>query len=527
MSGSKRWGMSSSGLPASEAKHRLPGRPVVLLGLDGLGQEFLDSPLVSDAAPNLRALLRDGGLAPLRSTFPPYTAPAWTSITTGVGPGRHGVFGFTDTDGHAVSDAAVAVPRLWDYVGQAGGRSVVLNMPITHPPRPIEGVLISGMPVPPGAAYTAPAGQAAALEADGYVVDVAVREDGDEGPATLRRLQAMTEARGRAAVRLAESETWDLFVAVFVLPDRLGHPWWKYLVASDAGDTADASGTGGQLFDSGPASKIRGAARECLRALDRAVVDLMAALPANAAVIACSDHGFGSLRADAFFDVALAGAGLIDAPTGSALLGRIGRSAVGRRLPGRVRRAGRSAARVDAARRGQAWTATSYECGVRLADPAVADEVIELLHGLTDPDGRPVVAAVHRRADLFHGPHVDRAPDLLVELADESVDLHDGLHAPAPWVSRHDVPWGTHRVDGIVAVRGEPMTAKGEAADVAATALDLLGLDVAGLDGRSLVAGRGDHRAVSATVEAGDNAAYSEAEEQAVLEHLKSLGYVD
>ncbi len=504
---------NNNGPPAPEAQHSIPGRPVLLLGLDGLGQEFLDSPLVAEAAPNLLALLRDGGVAPLRSTFPPYTAPAWTSITTGVAPGRHGVFGFTDRDGHAVSDGSVATPRLWDYVGSAGGRSVVVNMPITHPPRPIDGVLVSGMPVPPGAPYTAPSELAAELEAADYVVDVAVREDANDGPATLRRLLAMTEARGRAAARLAATEKWDLFVAVFVLPDRLGHPWWKYLVAGDA------------LFETAAGERVRDGARACLAALDRAVVELLAAVPANTAMVACSDHGFGTLRADLFFDVALAEAGLVDAPASAAMLGRLGRSRLGRRLPAAVRRVGRSAA-TSSAGSADAWTATPYECGVRLRDAALAEPVTELLLGLCDPDGVPLVAAVHRRADLYDGPHVDRAPDLLVELADESVDLHDGTHAPAPWVSRADLPWGTHRVDGIVAVRGATMNSKGDAPDIAATVLDLLGLDVDGLDGRSLVGATGGHRSVEATVTT-SAAVYSEEEETAVLEHLRGLGYVD
>jgi predicted AlkP superfamily phosphohydrolase/phosphomutase len=489
----------------------MSNKRVALLGLDGLGQEFLDSPLVAAAAPNLVALLRDGGVAPLRSTFPPYTAPAWTSITTGVNPGRHGVFGFSDADGRAVSDRSVAAPRLWDYVGRAGGRSVVLNMPITYPARAIDGVMVSGMPVPPGADFVMPAGALTAV--DDYIVDVAVREDGQESTSTLDTLTAMTDARGRAAVALAAG-AWDLFVAVFVLPDRLGHPWWSYLVDGDA------------LFDTAEGEKARAGAHLALGALDRAVADFAAALPAGTAIVACSDHGFGSLRADVFVDVALAEAGIVRAPAGAGALGRLGRSAVGRRMPAALRNLARGATRGAADR--AAWSAPPYESGVRIGDPAVVDDVIGVLQGLRDPDGVPLVAAVHRREELYAGPHVDRAPHLLVELADESVDLHDGFHAPAPWVSRADLPWGTHRADGIVAVGGAPMTGAGEAQDVAVTVLDLLGLDVAGLDGRSLVAsGGGGHRAVEANVATSDDNAYSEEEEQAVFEHLKGLGYVD
>ncbi|HZN13561.1 MAG TPA: hypothetical protein VFB78_04785, partial [Acidimicrobiales bacterium] len=257
-----------------------------------------------------------------------------------------------------------------------------------------------------------------------------------------------------------------------------------------------------------------------------------ASLPSGTAVVACSDHGFGTLRADVFLDVALAEAGLVDAPAGAGLLGRIGRSAIGQRLPTALRRAARGA---TAGGRGPVWTATPYECGVRLTDEALTDDVVGVLRGLRDPDGVALVSAVHRRADLYAGPHVERAPDLLVELADESVDLHDGFHAPSPWVSRASVPWGTHRADGVIAVQGAPglpaerrwQLAKGEAQDVAPTVLDLLGLRVDGLDGTSLVAATTEHRTVTADASATDAAVYTDEEESAVLEHLRGLGYVD
>jgi predicted AlkP superfamily phosphohydrolase/phosphomutase len=306
-------------------------------------------------------------------------------------------------------------------------------------------------------------------------------------------------------------------VAVFVLPDRLGHPWWKQLVPGDA------------LYDTRAAARIREGATRALKALDRAVGELVASLPSGIAVVACSDHGFGTLRADLFFDLVLADAGLAPRPSAKgAAIARLGRSRVGRRLPAALRRAGRTA--TAAGDHGVAWTATPYECGVRLAPDApagTAARVTELLLDLPDPDGKPLVASVSARGDLYAGEHMDRAPDLLVAMADESVDLHDGVHATSPWVSRHGVPWGTHRAEGVVAVSGQPMRGDANAADVAATVLDLLGLTAERLDGNSLVTNVGTHRAVDASVAAHSADGYSADEEAAVLEHLKGLGYVD
>jgi predicted AlkP superfamily phosphohydrolase/phosphomutase len=500
------------------------GRRVVLLGIDGLADGFLEAPLVAGAMPNLRALLSDSARGSLYSTFPSYTGPAWTTITTGVDPGRHGIFGFTDGTGRPLSDAAVSAPRIWDYVGAAGGRSVVVNVPITFPPRAIEGDLVAGMPVPPGVPYTAPRELAAALEERDYVVDVAVAESRRESGATLDRLARMTEARGRVASWLASSRAWDLFAVVFVLPDRLGHPWWKQLVP------------GAGHYDTQAAERVRRRARASLVALDDAIGELMSQIPSGTAVVVCSDHGFGPLHADVFFDVVLAREGLIDASSSRvrALVALAGRSWAARLAPPSLHhwaraRAGAGSTR-PAARR--AWTAPSYESGVRLARPDdgdVRERVTTLLRKLRTPDGDAVVESVVRREDLYHGPRTHEAADLLCVMADETVGLHEGLHAARPWVSRAGLPWGTHAAEGVVAISGcdvaGPLQAR--AADIAPTVLSLLGLRAEGLDGSTLVSNGRSQVVVAARPPSGAGDGYSADQEAAVLEHLKGLGYVE
>jgi predicted AlkP superfamily phosphohydrolase/phosphomutase len=508
---------------SNDARGTASRRPVLLLGIDGLAASFLDAPLVAESTPNLTELLSRSARGPLTSTFPPYTGPAWTTITTGVDPGRHGIFGFTDEAGRPVSDAGVSAPRLWDYVGAAGGRSVVVNVPITYPARPIAGELVAGMPVPPRAPFTAPADLAGELEERNYVVDVAVQEGARETTTTLARLARMTEARARVVSWLAATRTWDLFAVVFVLPDRLGHPWWKQLVPGD------------RIYEGRAAQRVRDATRPALAALDRAVGDLLGSLPHGAAVVLCSDHGFGPLRADIFFDLVLARAGLIEARASRArrVATRLARTSLARRAPAALHRWARTRASGGDRARRRAWTAPSYESGVRLADPADADlaaRVSDLLRGLRTPDGAPVARAVFRRDDLYRGPRRGEAADLLCVVEDESIALHDGLHAPGPWVSRGRVAWGTHATEGVVAISGAdaPRRVRGQAADIAPTVLSLMGLRVEGLDGTPLVGSAGEVAVEAAAPRPGAaSGAYSPEQEAAVLEHLQGLGYVD
>src|SRR5262249_55193077 len=46
------------------------------------------------------------------------------------------------------------------------------------------------------------------------------------------------------------------------------------------------------------------------------------------------------------------------------------------------------------------------------------DRIAERLLDLRNPEGERIVAAVHRREDLFEGPHLDKVPDLIVEFAE-------------------------------------------------------------------------------------------------------------
>lgn len=498
---------------------------VLLLGIDGLSTSFMRAPVVSDNMPILRSLLETSASGPLRSTFPPYTGPAWTSITTGVGPGRHGVFGFTDHAGRPCSDRTVSAPRLWDYVGAAGGRSIVVNMPMTHPVRPIEGVLVSGMPAP-SSDFTFPPEVASELQSREYIVDIAVAEGGREASSTLHSLGEMTRRRGEVAAWLARSQPWDLYAIVFVLPDRLGHPWWKQLVPGDG------------LYESRRAERVRRGAQGALVALDEAIGTLLGTLPQDTAIVLCSDHGFGPLHADVFFDLVLAEAGLAPASSQSGIhraLTRAGRSRPAQLAPRALHRwaRGKVAGRNEPEGR-RAWTTPLYESGVRLADSSdveLRQIVMELLTDLRTPDGRQAVKSVTRRGDLYRGSRTDEAADLLCEMVEETVGLHDGMHATTPWVSRDHLPWGTHASEGVVAISGVPTSGElnGTAPDIAPTVLGLLGLEAEDLDGRSLVPLEPNLTPVSAGSRstAEGEKAYTADQEAAVIEQLRSLGYVE
>lgn len=113
---------------------------VLLLGLDGVTYSILNPAFEAGHMPKYRTLLERGASGVLTSTVPPYTPPGWTSIFTGVNPGKHGIFGFTlgnvQRNGGLVRLDRVTAPAIWNVANAQGVRTGLFNIPMTYPPPP-------------------------------------------------------------------------------------------------------------------------------------------------------------------------------------------------------------------------------------------------------------------------------------------------------------------------------------------------------------------------------------------------------
>src|ERR687895_2703800 len=99
---------------------------VLMLGLDGATYSVLDPAFEAGHMPKFKSLLDRSASGTLVSTIPPYTPPEWTSIFTGVNPGRHGIFGFmlgnVQRKGGLVRLDRVAAPAIWNVANAQGSR---------------------------------------------------------------------------------------------------------------------------------------------------------------------------------------------------------------------------------------------------------------------------------------------------------------------------------------------------------------------------------------------------------------------
>src|SRR5687768_1738033 len=188
--------------------------------------------------PNL-ARVMGGVWGSLESTIPPVTPPAWTSFMTGKNPGGHGLYHFVEPEpggyGMRYTNArSRKATTIWRLLSDAGCRSGVVNVPMTFPPEPIDGFMISGMDTPdeqsdfvyprallPGLRDTVGAPR---LEARylGFMHDDVRRQH------VLRELAEIDEQRLRTILYLLDREPVDAFMVVYGSPDTVQHYFWHY-----------------------------------------------------------------------------------------------------------------------------------------------------------------------------------------------------------------------------------------------------------------------------------------------------------
>jgi predicted AlkP superfamily phosphohydrolase/phosphomutase len=549
------------------------GRALVL-ALDGATWDVIRPLAAAGRLPNLQALLGEGRDAPLPSTVPPMTFPAWSSFMTGLGPGRHGVFDFTQKLAGAYRVRFVhagdrAGRSLFARVSAAGGRVLVLGMPACHPPEPVNGLLVSGFDAPVSTGTDPSRASDPALYREiaaraGPWMQPDLSESADEAAFheraretllariarktrfTLAALDAL-EARGGAP---------DLAVVVFAESDTVAHHYWRDHDPGSPRHDPDAS------------AARKSAVVDVYAALDAACGEIRARFGEDAPCFVVSDHGAGGAsRRVLHLNRHLADCGLLtrrrDATARLDGWARAARDGVVRALPPRLaqwafRRARGAAARWESAVRfaGHDWSRTAAfseetntQPGVwinlrgREAEGSVAPgdyervrtELVDALLAwrLPGPDGGPVVARARPREEVYEGPFVERAPDVVVELALEAGYAHSLV--PTPWnapgaVSVHTLSGeelagargrgmnGTHRPDGVWIASG----VAGEAAEAAATVGSIV--DAAPAVARAMGLAWDDEDAGSP---GGESTPYTEEEEAQVAARLRALGYLE
>lgn len=567
--------------PASDSSASDPGplRPILVLALDGATFDVIDPMVAEGELPNLAAWMKAGQRAPLPSTIPPVTFPAWSSFMTGLEPAEHGIFDFTQKrEGQYrlqfMNATDRSAPSIFKRVSDAGGEVLVLGMPATHPPEALDGLLVCGFDAPVSTGtdersasdptlYRTVADEVGpwmrpeldeTAKADDFherAVDTLLSRIDRKCDFALEALAQMKARRGGALPALT--------MVVFSESDTAGHHYFR-----DHDPTSPRHDP-----EAGPAR--REALRNVYRRLDDACGELRAAAP-EALCVVVSDHGMGTATDKiVHLNRHLAERGLLFRREGIGRfvdgLARQARDLALAWLPAGLaqtlfRRARAAAAELESRARfgGIDWRRTVAFSEEANTNPGVwinlagreargcvppeeyehvRNRVIEALLDWKLPSGAPVVRRALRREEVHRGPFVDRAPDIVVELALD--DGHGLSLVPTPWSEggRHGdgIPSvrvleaddhgggrgrgmnGTHRGDGIwIAEQRAGVTPAAPPARLSAVAPWLA--EAMGLAWEGAATGH-DAKAT------GPRKAYEPDEEDMVAERLRALGYLD
>ncbi len=557
---------------------------VLILGLDGVPWSLLDPWLAEGRLPHLARLIANGVRGNLRSTIPYVTAPAWTSCVTGVNPGKHGVFDFAVRSGQGygidvVNSTSLRARPVWALLGDAGRRVGMVNVPVTYPPQPVNGVMVTCMLTPSlKSRFTYPD----ALREDllqtvpGYAIEpMTPSSDLERTKAELaHNLRPTVDARAQATRWLMERlGDWDFFMTVFTEPDRLMTYAWDDFDPHHPRHSTASAHLYGDMF-------VRH-----YEHLDAVVGRFVEEWQDRATIIIVSDHGFAGVHKFFYPNVWLQQEGYL-ALNESARPSALARAkAVARRL-GVAHQAKKLARRffpdwgfttgsrsadfvaaVDWPRTRVYWGADDgLTVNLKGRQPQgsvepmdyeeLRDELIRRWSDLREPEtGERVVERVYRREEIYHGPYVEQSPDLRVVWKEYPQQRKIYAAAGELWA---DGCWGfsgqtgDHAPNGILMATGRNV-ARGvvvdgaQITDIAPTVLYALGQPVpADMDGRVLadlfsdefrtahpVADRAAAGADESPVQpssANVPAAalpYSAHEQEEIEDRLKALGYLD
>lgn len=562
---------------------------VLILGIDGATFDIIDPLVAQGRLPNLARLMGGGVSAPLRSTQPCQSSVAWPAFMTGKNPGKNGVYAFWEADPGQVIRPLISYPSIqaatiWEILSERGHRVGSVNLPVTFPPPEVNGTMVAGLLTPSvETRFTHPPELHAELLAQvGSVpLDMDLMRFRGKGQ-DLEFLDAAyrtMEARTRITQYLMDRDPdWDVFMCTWTITDRVQHFFWKYM------DEAHP------IYATERGEKLRDVIRQCYIRVDAEVGKLLERVDLDRdTVVVVSDHGFGPKRKNVYLNHWLEGEGLFrfkrpyglrkwrPMPRVVSLGGVLARLGMRGALADRLRRF-----RVPLAKLGQLpafmmidWSKTKAynnfigsEEGIYVnlkgrephgcVEPgaeyeAVRDQIIAGLSALVDPeDGLPVCDRIDRREDLYHGPHLELAPDLVVTMREHSYMPGATLRTGELFRSTADPDFaggeqegesGQHRDHGVFVMAGGVATDRGhrldeaEIIDVAPTVLYVLAEGVpSDMDGSVVEAGiRPEVLAarpvvkVAATEKVVDQAdsgvSHTQEEEDLVKERLKSLGY--
>lgn len=573
---------------------------LLIIGIDSASFDLIGPWLEQGKLPHLDKLRDRGVFGELKSVVPPMSPPAWTSFATGKNPGKHGIFDFTvrRPGSYGVEFINAKWRRaetIWKRISDAGKRVCTIALPISYPPEELNGAVISGIDTPgaaggiadPTAFHPRELHTEITKKVGPYLISPNLVSFGDEqSDAMLEAALKTISSKMETALYLFGKEPWDCFMVVVGETDGISHRLWKYHDES----SPFAEGRSARHQGEDPLLRV-------YQKVDEYVGKLCGMASPDTTILVMSDHGHGGnstkaiflnhwLREQRFLQFTSGGNG---DKSVSSLLHRLfstqlqwaktfGLKSLPPDIKKKLLRKTNLASRLESALRFSNidWSQTkaySEETpyhptiwinlqgrepeGIVLQEEyeRVREEIIRGLYRWLDPETvRPVVKRVHKREELFSGPFVDNAPDLMIEWSlDQGYSYlfkkskpGNGNGVPISRLAENEIKKsksGDHRDCGLFIAAGGGIRKQNEIKgadliDLAPTILYLLGLAIpSDMDGEVLTPIIAEEYLAGRPILHGDGAlldpvtgpvqGYSAREEEAISERLRGLGYIE
>lgn len=428
---------------------------VVILGIDGMDNDLLLK--WAGDLPNLLYLRNSMPPINFSSIFPPDTTPAWASIYTGMNPAEHGIINFVnpaDKEGGyeplRLSDNLLKGKTFWDAVSDAG-LPVCLVLPmIIYPGWEVKGSMLIRSTSPDSLSTPLRASPDDVIKRYNPSPHVLNMAGGFYSKSyhsfLLKLLEDRFNEESRLTMEMLSNERWALFFSYLSPLDEIQHIFWPYF------DRGHPHYPGQNEFET--------AIFDFYKKTDAFVGDMLTLCRNDDIFIAISDHGHGprpTLIANINEFLARKGY-LVAKKQSSAKAKNKIKSQLKKAMLGFVSRYGAGSALMSLSKRfpiwkkllapssGIDWNLTkayvsdlsavknySYG-GIRLNNmesdfekAQIVDDILSSITELRIPEtGAQLVKFAARRENLYKGQHIDKYPEILLEL-DESYGIGWGF----------------------------------------------------------------------------------------------------
>lgn len=527
-------------------------RKLFILGVDGATFDLLKPWTNEGHLPGFHRLLKEGCHATMKSSIPPLSPIAWTSIATGVNPGKHGIYDFLlkkTSEGSTQPYFTFATggdrktKAFWEILSESGKSCIVVNMPCSYPPDPINGVMISG--------WDAARDKAKAFHPKGlyeeiierfgdyYMVPIDIlskREMASKDPQSNQRLHEavlkMTRLRKDILRYLAKKYPWDIYFGVFYETDIAQHRFWNTL--------EEGSHTESPIF-------------QVYQEIDSFIQDLLNDYGDEIDIMLVSDHGFKPLITGVDLNAYLDQQGFLERRVSikgkliftvlkhfkslRRILKNIGRS---RWVPERISNMKPRHMNIDF-KNSDVFFEGTYPYFHVLQSGKDKETVPALLQSLADLeyDGNKVFKKILPKEDVFWGPYVDQIPEIIGILNDHfevaGAEVFMAKMGGKESVFLDHVWEGNHSENGVFIFRGNDVQGKQietiNVFDVAPTVLAHYGLPIpTEMDGLPVIDVLGDREIAYSDYNIYKDesiaATLTPEDQQAIEERLRALGYI-